>query len=84
SWNGKAYQFDADGNLTSDGTRTYTWDERNQLSKLTGTPSGSFYYDPFGRRIGKTIGTTATGFVFDGDNFVQEKSGTGSSATVNA
>ena len=76
--------YDANGNLTSDGTNTYIWDARNQLQSIGGGNTASFQYDAFGRRIGKTIGTSSTGYLYDGINFVQEKSGTGSSAGVTA
>ena len=37
-----------------------------------------------GRRIGKTIGTNSTGYLYDGANFVQELNGYGSSAAIKA
>jgi RHS repeat-associated protein len=76
--------YDANGNLTGDGTNTYIWDERNQLQSIAGGNTASFQYDALGRRIGKTIGTTSVGYLYDGINFVQEKSGTGSGAAVTA
>ncbi len=68
--------YDNNGNLTGDGVNTYTWDARNQLSSMTGAGlSASFAYDPFGRRTRKTINGTATEFVYDGVNTVQERNG---------
>jgi hypothetical protein len=37
--------YDASGNLASDGSRSYTWHGRNQLTSVTGPVSGSFAYD---------------------------------------
>ena len=37
-----------------------------------------------GRRSGKTIGGTTTGYVYDGDNFIQELNGTANTSTVKA
>jgi len=73
-FNGTSLSYDANGNLTGDGTNTYTWDARNHLSKITQgrTTVGSFVYDAFGRRTSKTIGTTTTQFLYDGWNPVQE------------
>jgi hypothetical protein len=51
-----SFSYDANGNLTNDGTRTYTWDARNQLASLTAPVNGSFAYDGVGRRRAKTIG----------------------------
>jgi RHS repeat-associated protein len=67
--------YDANGNLTGDGTRTYTWDARNHLVSIGGAVSASFQYDPFGRRVSKTIGAATRNYLYDGVNPVQELSG---------
>jgi RHS repeat-associated protein len=72
---------DANGNVTSDGTHTYTWDARDQLVSIGGAVSASFQYDPFGRRVTKTVGTATTNFLYDGMNPIEELSG--SAATAN-
>jgi YD repeat-containing protein len=71
--------YDANGNMLTDGTYTYVWNARDQLIQLKQgtTVVGTFGYDALGRRISKTVTGTATGFVFDGGNFVQEKNGSG-------
>ena len=74
-WKGASLTYDANGNLTSDGTNTCTWNARNQLVAISGGVSASFQYDPFGRRVSKTIGGT-TQYLYDGANPVQELSGT--------
>ena len=75
-WGAKSLSYDANGNLTGDGTNTYTWNTRNQLMSIAGGSSGSFVYDALGRRESKTIGGTATNFLYDGLNMEQELSGT--------
>jgi hypothetical protein len=35
-WKGANLTYDANGNLTSDGTNTYTWNARNQLASISG------------------------------------------------
>src|SRR5829696_1394174 len=68
--------YDNNGNLTSDGTNTYTWNARNQLAAITGPGvTASFQYDASGRRVGKTISSLATSYLYDGANVVQELSG---------
>jgi RHS repeat-associated protein len=67
-----SFSYDANGNLQGDGTNTYFWDARNQLSSITGGVTASFQYDALGRRISKTVGGTTTGFLYDGYNVVQE------------
>lgn len=75
NWNGQTFAYDFNGNLTSDGQRTYVWSARNKLSSLSGSVTATFEYDALGRRSTKAVGGTQTEFVFDGANFVQEKSG---------
>lgn len=48
-WGGTSFSYDLNGNLTSDGTTTYSWNARNQLSGLSGGASASFAYDGLGR-----------------------------------
>ncbi len=71
-FNGTAMTYNANGNLMNDGTNTYTWDARNHLTAISGAVTASFEYDALGRRISKTINGTATRFLYDGLNPVQE------------
>ena len=82
SWNGTAQTYDANGNLTGDGTKTYTWNARNELSALGGAVTASFQYDAFGRRTTKTVGGNGTNYLYDGANVIQELSGTTPIANV--
>jgi YD repeat-containing protein len=90
NWKGTNLTYDANGNLTNDGSFAFwifllegsdTWNARNQLVSISGGVSASFQYDPFGRRVSKTIGGT-TQFLYDGANPVQEISGTSASANL--
>ncbi|MDT5268357.1 MAG: hypothetical protein QOH49_543 [Acidobacteriota bacterium] len=74
--------YDANGNLTGDGTNTYTWNARNQLVSISGAVTASFQYDPFGRRVSKTVGGVTTNYLYDGPNVVQELSGTTPTANL--
>ena len=60
---GQALTYDAVGNLTSDGQRTYAWDAENRLVLITypGQPGKqtAFTYDGLGRR--RTIASTPPG-----------------------
>jgi RHS repeat-associated protein len=75
-----SFSYDASGNLLGDGTNTYVWDARNQLSSISGGTTASFQYDPPGRRVSKTTAGVTTGFVYDGANVVQELAGATPSA----
>jgi RHS repeat-associated protein len=74
NWAGATLSYDANGNLTSDGTNTYVWNARNQLVFLNSGVS-TFQYDAFGRRISKSFAGTTTSFLYDGANPVQELQG---------
>jgi RHS repeat-associated protein len=75
--------YDNNGNLTSDGVNTYTWNARNQLVSMTGPGlSASFQYDAFGRRISKTVNGASVSLLYDRGNIVQEKVGGAVSANL--
>jgi RHS repeat-associated protein len=79
AWEALTLVYDANGNLTTDGITTYTWDTRDRLSALSGPgTTATFSYDSLGRRFHKTIGGDETSFHYDGLNPVQALSGTGS------
>lgn len=72
TWAGATHTYDLNGNLTNDGSKTYTWDSRNRLKTIAGAATASFSYDAMGRRSGKTIAAATTNFLYDGVNPVQE------------
>jgi RHS repeat-associated protein len=75
TFNGAAWRYDGQGNLTGDGTNTYVWDARNRLMRIKqgATVTASFEYDALNRRTKKIIGTAATEYLHDGLTPVQEK-----------
>ncbi len=75
TFGGQSLTYDLNGNLTSDGTNTYTWDSRNRLVALAGPVPMSSVYDATGRRSRKTINGVTMDFVYDALNPVQEQSG---------
>jgi len=69
--------YDADGNLVSDGTSTYTWDAGNRLVSVSNvTTVVTYHYDHMGRRARRTAttvsGTTTNAFVYSGRLIVAE------------
>ena len=72
--------YDARGNLTSDGTSTYTYDDANRL--LTATGGATFDYDALGRlfQTAKT-GSTTLEFLYDGANLIAEYNTSGTIIT---
>ena len=74
TWNGTALSYDADGNIATNGSQTYTFDERNQLTATSGGTT-TYKYDGLARRYEKTISGTTTRFLYDGPNAAQELNG---------
>jgi RHS repeat-associated protein len=69
----KTYAYDSNGNVTGDGTYTYTWDYENRLTGITGGGlTASYSYDYLGRRKSKTIAGVMTSYLYDGPNIVRE------------
>ena len=61
--------YDANGNLTGDGTFTYGYDAENRLTSASGAGNtASYAYDAQGRRKLKTVNGTTTVSVTDADN----------------
>ncbi len=75
AFNGATLTYDADGNLTSDGTNSYLWDTRGHLSTLAGTNVAAYQYDAFGRRVQNTLNGLMTHYLYDGLNPVEEFDG---------
>ncbi|GAA2564300.1 hypothetical protein GCM10010435_40740 [Winogradskya consettensis] len=80
---GQDVDWDDDGNLTSDGTNTYTWNSRGELTGISRSGySATFGYSADGRRTQRTAGGVTTGYLYDGANPVQEKAGGAVTATM--
>jgi RHS repeat-associated protein len=76
SFSGQTLTYDLNGNLTSDGTNSYTWDARDRLVSITGPGvSAGFQYDALGRRSSKAINGSTASYLYDGLNMVQEQAG---------
>ena len=64
------YSYDADGNLSSDGQRSYIWDALNRLVRVeeNGVELASYGYDSQNRRIRKTANGRTVYYHYDLDN----------------
>jgi RHS repeat-associated protein len=76
-------QYDANGNLTNDGSRSFSYDAENQLTNvnLAGQWRSDFFYDALGRRrierdytwqSGAWVPTNEVRFLYDGMVVIQE------------
>jgi RHS repeat-associated protein len=81
TFSGATLQYDANGNLTSDGTNSYQWDARNRLIAISGSVTATFGYDVFGRRMNKTVNGVNTLFLYDRKDIVGEIGGGAVGAT---
>jgi RHS repeat-associated protein len=69
------FQYDANGNLTGDGSNTYVYDAENRLVSASGGHTAMLSYDPLGRlwQVAAPSGTTR--FLYDGDRLAIEYDG---------
>jgi RHS repeat-associated protein len=66
SGGGQTYSWDDNGNLLSDGVRTYSYDHANRLRQVTeGSLTTQFAYNADGVRVAKTIGAATTDYLVD-------------------
>lgn len=67
-----AFSYDANGNLTGNGSATFLYDIENRLVSAGGDRNVSLRYDPLGRLYETTGGDGTTRFLYDGDALVGE------------
>ncbi|MBN3759429.1 RHS repeat-associated core domain-containing protein [Burkholderia sp. Ac-20365] len=72
---GKVPKSDLNGNLTNDGTWTYSYDRENHLRTAAdrfGTTNATLAYDPEGRLLKTTVNGTDTTLLYDGQKVAAE------------
>ncbi len=80
---GSTFTYDKNGSLTSKttmkGKTAYTWDMENRLVRVELPDGGtvSYKYDPFGRRIEKSVNGVVTAYVYDGNAILLELDASG-------
>jgi hypothetical protein len=62
---GQPLSYDANGNLTNDGSTIYTYDMENRLVSTSGSAASVFKYDPLGRLHEVTVASNTTRFLYD-------------------
>jgi RHS repeat-associated protein len=78
SVNELAFTYDKNGNLTSDGEKTYVYNQENQLIEVKntiGTSIAKYTYDHEGKRTSTILSTGTTYFHYNGDKVVYETDG---------
>ena len=71
------FGYDANGNLTTDGSTAFTYDIENRLVAASGANTAELRYDPLGRLYETTGASGTTRFLYDGDELVAEFDGSG-------
>ncbi|KQY88218.1 BPSL0067 family protein [Pelomonas sp. Root1444] len=72
SVSGRAFSYDANGNLTADANTTYGYDAENRLVSAVGGHNATLAYDPLGRLYKLTSGSQSTQFVYSGSTLIAE------------
>ena len=71
-WNGKTITSDTIGNMTSDGTWSYSWEHGRELASMSKSgATWSFTYDADGMRTKRTNGSTTYNYVYNGGSLVK-------------
>lgn len=73
---GVAQPHDDNGNLLSDGSKTYVYDFANRLIQVTNplnATTSNYTYDALGRRIRKDVNGSITTFFYDGARSIEER-----------
>lgn len=72
---GATFAYDANGNLVSDGTISYTYDAENRMVATTYGSGATLLYDPLGRYYGSIQGSVTKTVLYDGDQRIAEYDG---------
>jgi RHS repeat-associated protein len=75
------YTYDVAGNVTNDGTHTYTYDAENRLVSVDGGTAAQYKYDHKNRRVSKIVGSSWTHYVWEGDSVLAEHDATTSAGS---
>jgi RHS repeat-associated protein len=75
----KTFGYDANGSLTSNGTKTYEWDGQNRLVRVLDNAGeiARFTYDALGRRAQKISGGITRTYVYGGMGILEERLSSG-------
>ncbi len=69
---GRSYVYDSDGNILSDGIRTFAYKQDNRLIRVSigGNVIGEYGYDAFGRRVKKVASGKITLYHYAGGSII--------------
>jgi len=67
--------YDNNGNLTGNGSTTYTYDRENRIIAVNSGTTARYNYDAFGRRIRKISAGDTVNYYFSGVQVIEERNG---------
>lgn len=71
------FAYDANGNMTNDGSTSFIYDVENRLVGASGRFNATLRYDPLGRLYETGGGGLVTRFLYDGDALIAEYTSSG-------
>lgn len=73
---GQGFSYDADGNLISDGTNSYSYNGANRLASIN-SGAASYTYDSSDLRVRKDVGSASTEYIRVNGNAIAENGSSG-------
>ena len=69
------YSYDAAGNVTNDGSHSYTYDAENRIVNVDGGSTATYAYDQSNQRYKKVTGGATTHYIWQGSQLIAEHNG---------
>lgn len=69
--------YNASGQMTGDGTHSYTFNAEDELTAVDGGGTATYTYDAEGNRVRKDVGSSWTQYVFFGGQVIAENTASG-------
>jgi len=83
-FNGITINYDANGNPLRLNGMDLTWNQKGQLTNVSGAAAGpiEYKYDAMGRRVQKIVNSVTTNYLYDGFNLIAELDGDNNNAAI--
>src|SRR5205823_944409 len=78
-----SYTYDANGNVTNDGSHSYSYDSENRLVYVDVGATASYAYDHANQRYKATVGSAVTHYLWRDGQVIAEHNGSTGAVLVN-